>query len=169
MIILYPSAEQIAQAKEEGRKMGVLPNSKTYGRGNAIGMCAEIVCAEWMGAERVRPPVYSHDLVMDGITYDVKARRCSGPPLPEYAAGVFAKAGKHGIKANRLLFTRIKDDMSELYIVGWLTTLQFARRSSFIEKGTREDGFLHRADSYSLPISRLNPPETLLQASSLAR
>jgi len=163
MVTLIPTAEQIAVAREDARKMGVLPNSKTYGRGNLIGMLSEIVTAEWMGAERVRPPVYSHDLVRDDITYDVKCKRCGGPPLPEYTASVFAKGGKHGIKANRLLFTRCKDDLSDLYVVGWLTTLQFARRSALIKAGTREDGFIHRADGLHVSISRLNSPESLLQ------
>lgn len=161
MITIHPTADQIAEAREDARRMGVLPNSKTFGRGNAIGMLAEIVTSEWMTAERVRPPVYSHDLVRDGITYDVKARRCSGEPLPEYAAGVFAKDGKHGIKADRLLFTRVLDDLSTVYIVGWLTTRQFARRSEFIKAGTRDGGFITRADCFSLPIARLLKAELL--------
>ena len=165
MIILRPTEAQIAQAKEEGRKMGVLPNSNTCGRGNAIGMLAEITTAEWLNAERVRPPVYTHDLVLNGKTIDVKCKRCSSAPQPNYSASVFAKHGKHGIAADILLFTRVLDDMSELYVVGWLTTRQFARRASFVKAGTREDGFLHRADGFHVPISRLLGPLSLAAGS----
>ena len=162
MICLKPTEEQIAEAKADAKKMGILPNSFTYGRGNGIGMLGEIIATEWLSAERVRPPVYSHDIVLNGITYDVKTKKCGGKPLPEYTASVIAKDGKNNIKADRLLFARVLDDWSVIYLCGWLTTRQFARRSELIKAGTREGGFLHRVDGFHVPISKLNPMEDLL-------
>lgn len=161
MIIVTPTAGQLKQAAEDAKKMGILPNSFMRGRGNRAGMLAEIVAADWLKAERVRPPVYSHDLVLNGKTIDVKCKACRGEPLPEYTASVMAKDGKHGIKADILLFTRVLDDYSELYLCGWLTTRQFARRSELIKAGTREGGFVHRVTGFHVPISKLNPMESL--------
>ena len=161
MIVLHPSAEQKAEAARDAKSMGCLPNSVTYGRGNLIGMLAEIVAADWLKATRVRPPVYSHDIEFNGRTIDVKAKRCSSVPMPEYTASVFAKNGKHGIKSDILLFTRVTDDYDTVYLLGWLTTRQFARRAEFVERGTREGGFIHRADGWHVPLSRLRSMEEL--------
>jgi len=161
VIVIHPSAEQKAEAAKDARAMGCLPNSVTYGRGNLIGMLAEIVAADWLKATRVRPPVYSHDIEFNGRTIDVKAKRCSSLPLPEYSASVFAKNGKHGIKADILLFTRVTDDCDTVYLLGWLTTRQFARRAEFVKQGTRDGGFIHRADGFHVPIKRLRSMEEL--------
>jgi len=165
MIVIHPTAEQVQQAIEDGKKMGVLWGSVTRGAGNVTGAIGEIIANEWLNSERVGQKVYSHDLELDGITYDVKSKRCSSVPLPEYAASVFAKKdGSVGIKADRLLFARVMDDCSAVYLLGWLTTKQFTRRAEFIEAGTRDGGFIHRASGWHVPISKLNKMEKLLPA-----
>ena len=166
MVIIHPTGEQIAEAIASGAKMGKLWGSVTRGAGNVTGMLGEIVCRDYLNAVHVGQKVYSHDLELDGKTIDVKSKRCSSAPLPEYAATVLAKDGKLAVKADRLLFTRVMDDYSTVYITGWLTTLQFKRRSTLTPAGTREGGFLHWADSFNCPISRLNKVELLLSASS---
>jgi len=167
MVTLHPTKEQIEEAIEDGRKMGKLWGSVTRGAGNVTGALGEIMCRDYLGAERVGQKVYSHDLELDGYSIDVKSKKCSGPPLPDYSASVIAKKGHHGIKADRLLFTRVQDDFSSVYLVGWLTTLQFARRSTMTTAGTREGGFVHWADSFNVPISKLRKVETLLSTSLL--
>jgi len=93
--------------------MGALWGSVTRGAGNLTGMIGELIANEWLNSERVGQKVYSHDLELDGITYDVKSKRCSSEPKPEYLASVFAKKdGSVGIKADRLLFARVLDDYS---------------------------------------------------------
>jgi hypothetical protein len=168
VIIVEPTADQLKLASDDAKKMGCLPNSFTKGQGNLIGMLSEIVAAEWLKAERVRPPIYSHDLVFNGRTIDVKCKRCSTEPLPEYSASVVAKDGRHGIKADILLFTRALADLSAVYLCGWLTTRQFARRSEKVAAGTRDGGFIHRVTGFHVPISRLNPMESLLTSPSVS-
>ena len=167
MVIIHPTKEQVKEAKAAAKKMGVIWGSVTRGAGNVTGMLGEIVCRDYLKAEHVGQKVYSHDLELDGYTIDVKSKRCSSAPLPDYAASVLAKDGKLAVKADRLLFTRVLDDLSTVYITGWLTKLQFKRRSTLTLAGTREGGFLHWADSFNVPISRLNKVELLLSASSL--
>ena len=162
MITVTPTAAQKRQASIDARKMGVLPNSFTYGKGNGIGMLAEIVAASWLGAERVRPPVYSHDLVLNNLTIDVKCKRCSSEPQPDYLASVVAKKKEVGIKADLLLFARIMDDRSLAYLCGWLPTEEFVKQAEFIKAGTRDGGFIHRVDGFHVPLSKLNPMESLL-------
>lgn len=162
MIAITPTQAQLEEAAADAKKMGVLPGSFTGGRGNKIGMLAEIIAADWTKAVRVRPPVYSHDLELNGKTADVKAKRCSSVPLPEYTASVVAPNGKHTVKADIILFSRVLDDMSEVYLCGWLTRLQFLRRAELIKAGTRDGGFIHRVTGLHVPISRLNSMESLI-------
>lgn len=167
MVTIKPTKKQIAEAVASAEKMGKLWGSVTRGAGNVTGMLGEIVCRDYLKAAHVGQKVYSHDLELDGVTIDVKSKRCSSAPLPEYVATVLAKDGKLAVKADRLLFTRVMDDFSLVYITGWLTTRQFKRRSTLTPAGTREGGFLHWADSFNVPISRLNKVDLLLSASSL--
>lgn len=163
MITIRPTAKQVRQAKREADKMGALWGSVTRGQGNLTGMLGELIANEYLNSKRVGQKVYSHDLELDGISYDVKSKRCSSAPLPEYAASVFAKKdGSVGIKADRLLFARVMDDYSAVYLLGWLTTKQFTRRAEFIEAGTRDGGFIHRASGWHVPLSKLNKMEKLL-------
>ncbi len=127
-----------------------------------VGMLGEQMAANYLNAERVGHKHYSHDLELNGFSYDVKTKTCNSEPKADYNCSVFAKDGEIPLKSDRVLFARCSAFYDKVWLVGWLTTKQFKRRSEFIKAGTREGAFIHRTDGFHVPIAKLNKMEQLL-------
>lgn len=165
MINVKIDAATLRLARKYAKEMGVLWGSVTRGAGNVAGMLGELLYEKHCNWEHVRPYKVSHDLTFGELKIDVKTKQCAGEPLPEYYASVMSATGKKPADTDIYAFARVTRDFKEGWLLGWITVDEFYEKAIFIEKGTREGAFLYRADGYHMPISSLNPLETLCSPS----
>ena len=82
----------LQDAREAAESLGKINNSITGGGGNLAGYLAEYAVADWIGAKVVSslPGVekYGHDLMLDGMRIEVKTKRRTVAPKPDYEVSV---------------------------------------------------------------------------------
>src|SRR4051812_47843839 len=88
MVEIQITEEQRAEAKRLADELGVLNKSITSGQGNLIGFLGEQIVIDYTSA--LRTNTFDYDMTKDGVTADVKSKKCSSPPLPDYECSVSA-------------------------------------------------------------------------------
>jgi hypothetical protein len=160
-----PSGEDYKLAAERSERMGVLANSYTRGAGRMFGLLGEIAVEKYLG-DIITPCgelSKSYDLLTDsGISIEVKTKRARAIPKPEYVASVEQKR-THMFENDLFVFLRAHDSMVKLWLLGWIKTDSFKRRSEFKKAGEPDgdSGFTYRVDGYHIPISKLKKMEDL--------
>jgi hypothetical protein len=86
MIELEISDDILVKARQKARTLGRLHNSITKGGGNIAGYIGQMLVAEYLKANE--PDNYDFDVEKDGIKYEVKTKRCTSKPKPEYDCSV---------------------------------------------------------------------------------
>ena len=145
--------EDIEIARKMSDSMGTLNNSITKGQGNIIGFLGEIIVAQHLGI--VLSNTYNYDLIYKDKKIDVKSKKVSTPPRDYYECSVAALNTKQ--KCNLYVFTRIKNDLSEGWILGYLEKEKYLTDSKFLKKGEidSDNGWKVLTDCYNLPINKL--------------
>ena len=141
-------------AKEKAEDMGRLNNSITKGHGNLSGFLGEEVAKTIIGG--YLDNTFDYDLMTpDGITYDIKTKRCKSEPKEFYECSVASFNIKQ--KCDRYAFVRIKDN-KEAWYLGWLDKKEYFDKAEFHKKGETDssNGFKFKADCYNVRISELN-------------
>lgn len=174
MIVINTTPEQRTLARADSKKMGVLHNSFSRGRGNLAGNIGEILVLDHIGGERVGAKLFTHDIVLPtGIKVDVKTTLAAGPPEPHYVARVYGSEKdkeKLCTKCDVYYFVRCNQQGTLATIVGWLPAREFIERATFLPRGhvNPDDNKLTFSDEYSLPISELISPKVKITKKKLA-
>ena len=149
----------IEQAEKMSKQMGQLNNSITKGKGNIIGFLGEIIVANYLNI--ILKNTYDYDLVYKNKKIDVKSKRVTTPPKAYYECSIAALNTKQ--KCDLYVFTRIKNDLSEGWILGYLEKEKYLTDSKFLKKGEidSDNGWKVLTDCYNLPINKLKDIEEL--------
>jgi len=151
--------EDIELARKMSDNMGVLNNSITKGQGNIIGFLGEIIVAQYL--DITLNNTYDYDLIYNDKKIDVKSKKVSSPPRDYYECSVAALNTKQ--KCDLYVFTRIKNDLSEGWILGCLEKEKYLTASTFLKKGSidPDNNWKVSTDCYNLPINKLKNIEEL--------
>ena len=153
--------EDIDRATEMSNNMGTLNNSITKGEGNVIGFLGEIIVANELGI--ALDNTYDYDLIFDDKKIDVKSKRVTSAPRDYYECSVAALNTRQ--KCDVYMFTRIKSDLSEGWILGYLDKEKYLNDSKFLKKGSidPDNNWRVRTDCYNLPINKLENVDKLVR------
>tara|TARA_Y100000296_G_C4985864_1_gene162951 strand:- start:35 stop:526 length:492 start_codon:yes stop_codon:yes gene_type:complete len=149
----------IEQAEKMSKQMGHLNNSITKGKGNIIGFLGEIIVANYLNI--ILKNTYDYDLVYKNKKIDVKSKRVTTPPKAYYECSIAALNTKQ--KCDLYVFTRIKNDLSAGWILGYLEKDKYLKDSKFLKKGEidLDNNWKVITDCYNLPINKLKDIEEL--------
>ena len=104
---------------------------------------------------------YDYDLVFNNKKIDVKSKRVTSAPREYYECSVADLNTKQ--KCDFYVFTRIKNDLSEGWILGYLEKEKYLADSKFLKKGSidPDNNWKVSTDCHNLPISKLKDIEEL--------
>lgn len=159
MITIPVSDEMVERAKIRAEEMGRLNNSITAGEGNIAGFIGEAVAAEYLGM--VEANTYDYDLSKDGTKIDVKTKRTSVEPRPNYDCSVAAVNDSQD--CDYYVFVRVAYDMRTAWLLGYMPSKEYFEVATFLKKGEHDlsNDFTVRSSCYNLKISSLKPLEEL--------
>ena len=145
--------EDINLANKMSSSMGTLNNSITKGQGNVIGFLGEIIVANELGI--TLDNTYDYDLIFNDKRIDVKSKKVSSVPRDYYECSVAALNTRQ--RCDLYMFTRIKNDLSEGWILGYLEKEKYLTDSKFLKKGSidPDNNWKVSTDCYNLPINKL--------------
>tara|TARA_R100001463_G_scaffold136627_1_gene202606 strand:+ start:889 stop:1434 length:546 start_codon:yes stop_codon:yes gene_type:complete len=156
--------KDIEKAQDMCDEMGVLPNSFTRGMGRMVGFLGEIAVNKFIPRSKyVGNKVFKYDIVKGRNKIEVKSKTCTSCPKEHYVASV--NGPKKLDPANNVyFFTRVSKDLRYVWIVGWITTKDFFKKSVFKKKNEKdEEGFVYRVSGYHIKIKDLELPYTFIR------
>ncbi len=162
MIEVEIKPEMLKSACAKAFDMGEINNSITKGEGNIAGFLGEELVKHALDCTIENTKDY--DLICQGLTYDVKTKRCKSPPKPFYECSIAAYNTKQ--RCDRYIFVRIQfhnDTPVKAWILGWMDKKEYFKKAHKLKKGDIDDsnGFVVKADCYNLPIEDLNEIHSL--------
>ena len=161
-----PSGEDFKIAADRSEQMGVLANSYTRGAGRMSGFLGEIATEKYLSEfiNKDIPATKSYDLMSySNISIEVKTKQASSIPKPDYLASVELKK-THMFQNDLYVFLRCHNSLNKLWLLGWIKTGSFKRRSMFKKKDEVEAGsnFKYKTDGYHIEIKKLTAMPLLL-------
>ncbi len=146
-------------------EFGALRNSITAGRSNVYGAIGEVVFADlfpvWSKVES-----FNHDFIDGrGRTVDIKTKRTTQRPQPHWNCSS-AATSKHQ-RPDYLMFIRVHEDLSVLWVLGWLPLDEFYDVAVFARRGDPDPeyggapggrGWAFAADCYNVRVDQLRAP-----------
>jgi len=159
MITLSTTEEQRKRAEILAKKIGKLKDSITGGESTIYGAIGEIVCFDYFNQYRevAHENTYDYDLIVDGSKVDVKTKRTTEHPLPNYLCSVAEYNTKQ--ECDYYFFARALEDLSKVYLLGYITKPEFYQKAFFAKKGDtdpEDSTFKFTADCYNIKIEELN-------------
>ena len=162
MIIFNVTQDHIDQASVR-YDFQKLNGSITGGEGNLSGALGEIVVLEVMRSRNniiSDVSTYDYDMIINGKTVDVKSKRANYPPKPGYKVAVSSWNTKQ--RCDYYVFTFVMNDMSKVYIPGYLDKDSYYKKALFFKKGDvvlegLNKGWSFSADCYILNFTELKP------------
>ena len=148
------SKELIEKAEAKSEEMGKLNNSITKGDGNIAGFIGEFMVAEETGSTVCN--TYDYDLISKkNWRIDVKTKRTNFPPKPYYECSIAAYNIKQD--CDFYVFTRVKNDLSVGWILGYYAKMKYFKDAVFHREGDidNDNKFVFKADCYNMKISSL--------------
>lgn len=147
----------LIKAVKRSKKLGRLHNSITGGGGNLAGYIGQILVAETLGAKDVDKRNY--DLILNGVKYEVKTKRCTSKPKPEYECSVSKFNDTQ--QCDFFVFVRVKADLSKAWILGRKARADFFKEARECKAGEVDEksdrGWVFKANCWNLEISALEP------------
>jgi len=157
MIEIEITKDMKKRAWRKAREMGVIRNSIMKGGGNIAGFIGEEIANSLI--EGTVNNTYDYDITSkSGIKYDVKTKRCTSAPKPNYECSVANFNTKQ--KCDRYAFVRVEfknGRWGRAWLLGWLTHEEYFQKSKKLIKGQIDpsNGFIVRADCHNVAISDL--------------
>ena len=157
MIEIEITKEMKKRAWRKAREMGVIYNSIMKGGGNIAGFLGEEIANSLI--EGTVNNTYDYDITSkSGIKYDVKTKRCTSAPKPNYECSVANFNTKQ--KCDRYAFVRVEfksGRWGRAWLLGWLTHDEYFKKAKKLIKGEidHSNGFLVKANCYNGAISDL--------------
>lgn len=154
MIEIPITPETRYYADFESEKIGVLKNSITEGKGNLAGYIGKKVVADYLGVP-VNPST-DFDMVYDGNRINVKTKRTNYPPSKVYECSIAAFNTNQ--QCDWYVFTRVHNDLSRAWILGYMGKHEYFATARFLKKGDYDhtNRFQTKADCYNVSIMKLH-------------
>ena len=157
MIEIFITDEMLDRAKKKAIEMGKINNSICSGEGNLAGFVGEQAANEVINGKINN--TYDYDITDQIDFWDVKTKRCTTRPRPNYECSVAAFNTKQ--KCSKYVFVRLLHEGNtyiKAYILGWMTKEDYYKKAKFLKKGDfdPDNNFVVRADCYNVKISDLN-------------
>jgi len=144
IIELEIKKEWIDEAIKNSDEMGTLKGSITNGDGNQAAFIGEIAVSEYLGYKRTnihlendeydKKKIYHYDMFdKKERKVEVKTKRCSSLPLPEYTTSICNDNIKQ--ECDYYLFTRVSKKHNKVWILGWLEKVDYFSGSTFCIEG----------------------------------
>jgi len=156
MIEIKITEEMKKRAWSKARSMGEINNSITKGGGNIAGFLGEEVANKIIKGDINN--TYDYDIIKNGVTYDVKTKRCTSKPKEYYECSVAAFNTKQ--KCDHYVFVRIeniKGRWGRAWILGCYEKNAYFEDARFLKKGQIDGNnkFKVKADCYNIAIKNL--------------
>jgi len=157
----------MTKAHEKSVEMGALRNSLTNGEGNLVGFVGEGLVHEYLLEQSQMSNwsnTYDYDIILNGeVTIDVKSKKTGYVPKLDYECSVTALNTKQ--QCDVYVFTRVKNDMSVGWILGFLPKKDYFDAATLMEKGMIDpsNGWKVKSDCYNVPINELRPINELFE------
>ena len=156
MIEIKITEEMKKRAWSKARSMGEINNSITKGGGNIAGFLGEEVANKIIKGDINN--TYDYDIIKNGVTYDVKTKRCTSEPKEYYECSVAAFNTKQ--KCDHYVFVRIeniKGRWGRAWILGCYEKNAYFEDARFLKKGQIDGNnkFKVKADCYNIAIKNL--------------
>lgn len=157
MIEFKITDEMVRIAWAKSRDMGKLKKSITEGDGNIAGFIGEQVANLVIGGKIENSKDF--DIVgPDGLTYDVKTKRCTSEPLPHYECSVAAFNVIQ--KCDRYAFVRVEHidgKYTRAWYLGSINKVKYFEIARKLYKGQKDgtNWFTVKSDCYNLKIEDL--------------
>ena len=157
MIEFKITDEMVRIAWAKSRDMGKLKKSITEGDGNIAGFIGEQVANLVIGGKIENSRDF--DIVgPDGLTYDVKTKRCTSEPLPHYECSVAAFNVIQ--KCDRYAFVRVEHidgKYTRAWYLGSINKVKYFEIARKLYKGQKDgtNWFTVKSDCYNLKIEDL--------------
>jgi penicillin-binding protein-related factor A (putative recombinase) len=148
--------EQIERAKSL-YEFTNLKGSITKGKSNIYGALGEIIIYDIYknkGYNVDFNSTYDYDLIIQGYKIDVKTKRTTVNPKPNY----FCSISAFNIKQNcdYYFFLRIHENFNYCYLLGYKEKIDFFNKASFNKKGSLDtNGWSFKDDCYNVRIDEL--------------
>ena len=168
MIQIKTTKEMIVHSYYKSVQMGELKNSIMNGKGNFIGFIGEAATKSYFQIPiTTNHNTYDYDLVLNNDTIDVKSKKTSVIPSPDFECSVAAYNTKQ--KCKYYLFTRVyqpKDKKlpTEVFLMGYYPKDLYYQNARFLKKGEIDgtNGFVVRDNCYNMYYKDLLPVEQIL-------
>lgn len=142
----------LMEAKHRSNKMGVLPSSRTHGKGNIVGFLGEAAVLNLIGGELC--DTLSFDILLDGKRADVKTKSCSSPPHKNYLCSVMEYQLSNDNDC--YIFVRIDLTKREGWVLGSISKARLLSEGRICKKGEPDGKFLFKEDCRSIRIDQLD-------------
>jgi hypothetical protein len=124
-----------------------------------FGYLGEEIIKDFLGIKTIADS-YNYDMEYKGYKLEIKTISCKFKPLPHYLCTVNSHNinGIHKQDADYYIFTRIINDQSKAWILGYMKCKEFFEKGSFVKMGTKiVDGVnLDYAHATTLEINKLH-------------
>ena len=156
MIEVQITEEMKKRAWKKSRSMGEINNSITKGDGNIAGFLGEEIANVIIKGDINN--TYDYDIIKNGVTYDVKTKRCTSEPKDYYECSVAAFNTKQ--QCDHYVFVRIENvngKWGRAWILGTYEKDQYFNNARFLKRGQIDgnNNFKVKADCYNLRIDEL--------------
>lgn len=145
------------KAALKAKELGKLNNSITHGQGNIVGFIGELIVKQYLEARANN--TFDYDITKNSIKIDVKSKTCTSAPKSSYACSIAAYNTKQ--KCDYYIFTRVLNDLSCCWILGWYPKEQYLKDAQFCKMGDKDKssdcGWRYKADCYNIEIEKLFP------------
>lgn len=154
MITFEFTDDLIKLAEKKAEDMGTLNNSITNGEGNIAGFIGEYAAKKVYGGKIVN--TYDYDIVLkDGTRVDVKTKRTTVKPRPDYECSIAAYNTKQD--CDMYIFTRVDMDKKRVYVLGHYDKESYFKEARELKKGMIDgtNRFKVKANCFNLEIGKL--------------
>lgn len=152
MLKIKIRSEIIESARKRADKIG--PNRRKIQSGSELyGMIGEELFLSNYGGTLVDSQNYDiyHPIIGK---IDVKSKKCSFEPKPEYECSVAAyQIGKP--ECEYYVFYRVESRLNYAWYCGIMSIKDFKKVAIFHKKGDKDGNFLYKADCYNVNINQL--------------
>lgn len=147
--------EDVLDRAEKHYSFKKLRGSITSGESNYFGAVGEIITFDYFKEFAIQKNTYDYDLIIKGRTVDVKTKRTSVPPRPDFLCSVSAFNIKQA--CDFYFFCRVSERLDKAYLLGYLSKERFFELAKFKKYGELDvDGWEFKDDCYNVEISQLN-------------
>lgn len=143
------SNDLLAKARDKSLEIGELKGSFTKGRGQLYGLVGQELVKQRIGG--TGGDTYDYDFLLpNGLRVEVKTKKVGSLPLGHYWCSV-PDTSLHQ-RTDIYVFTRVRDDFSEGWIIGWMTRDEFLLQARHFNKGDKDP----LGGKWPFPVACLN-------------